>query len=66
MRHDYELPSDYERRVEAGEMVEWYTRERTRRQAMRQDTPWSRLVEAAVEREERRRSARPGTTSVDR
>jgi hypothetical protein len=37
-RHDYDLPPDYHKRIEEGTMSEWYTAERCRRQAMRQDT----------------------------
>ena len=37
-RHDYDLPADYEARVEEGTMSEWYTQERVKRQALRQDT----------------------------
>jgi hypothetical protein len=66
VRHDYDLPADYERRVEAGEMVNWYTRDRVRRQAQSQETAWRRRADAAAERRRRRHEARSDTTSVDR
>jgi len=37
-RHDYDLPQDYEKRIEEGTMSEWYTQERAKRQALRQNT----------------------------
>jgi hypothetical protein len=41
-RHDYDLPVDYEKRVEEGTMSEWYTQERAKRQALRQETNFER------------------------
>lgn len=37
-RHDYDLPADYEQRVEDGTMCEWYEEERDRRMVKMQDT----------------------------
>ncbi|MDS0284720.1 hypothetical protein [Haloarcula onubensis] len=65
-RHDYDLPADYEQRIEDGTMSEWYTQERTKRQALQQDTNFEeeflglrekleRLIEAASETVEIRR-----------
>lgn len=47
---DYDLPDDYEQRVEDGTMSEWYTQERARRQAMNQKTTFSKHVEREQER----------------
>jgi len=41
-RHDYDLPADYEKRVQEGTMSDWYTQERAKRQALRQDTNFER------------------------
>ena len=41
-RHDYDLPADYEKRVQEGTMSDWYTQERARRQALKQDTNFER------------------------
>jgi len=41
-RHDYDLPADYEQRVEDGTMSDWYTQERAKRQALRQETNFER------------------------
>jgi len=59
-RHDYDLPMDYEKRIAEGTMSDWYTQERAKRQALKQDTSFEReylglrdrvkrLVEAAAE-----------------
>lgn len=50
MRHDYDLPADYDQRVADGTMVDWYTQERCRRQAMNQDTAFRDRVERAKEK----------------
>ena len=42
VRHDYDLPADYEQRIEEGTMSEWYTQERAKRQALRQQTNFER------------------------
>lgn len=65
-RHDYDLPADYEQRVQNGTMSEWYTQERAKRQALRQQTNFQqeyeglrgrieRILEAASETVELRR-----------
>jgi len=59
-RHDYDLPMDYEKRIAEGTMSDWYTQERAKRQALKQDTNFEReylglrdrvkrLIEAAAE-----------------
>ena len=48
-RHDYELPSDWEEMSDE-EKSRWYTQERCRRQAMRQDTPTGRALKRQAER----------------
>jgi len=65
MRHDYNLPSDYEKRVEEGTMCRWYTEERSRRQAMRQDTKIFNLIEKAVKRQQRRAEARSESVGLE-
>lgn len=44
-RHDYDLPPDYEKRVAEGTMVDWFTRERCRRQATRMCFSYRQRVE---------------------
>ena len=41
-RHDYDLPADYEQRIAEGTMSDWYTQERAKRQALKQDTNFER------------------------
>jgi hypothetical protein len=41
-RHDYDLPADYEQRIAEGTMSDWYTQERTKRQALNQETNFER------------------------
>jgi len=66
-RHDYDLPPDYEKRIEEGTMSEWYEEERVRRRAMKQDTlprdnaSWLRR---AVQSVKRRVKARAETVDV--
>ena len=48
-RHDYQLPSDWEEMSDE-EKSRWYTQERCRRQAMRQDTPAGRALKRQAER----------------
>jgi len=52
-RHDYDLPADYEKKVEEGTMSEWYTQERNKRQAMRQETNFEREFTGLRDRLER-------------
>jgi len=44
----------------------WYTRERCRRQALRQDTRTARLLRKQYERLHRRIEAHPDTVDVER
>ncbi|PSP32979.1 hypothetical protein BRC64_04775 [Halobacteriales archaeon QH_10_67_22] len=60
MRHDYDLPPEWPAMSES-ERNEWFTAERTRRQARRQDTPTARILGRAQERLDRRADALPGT-----
>lgn len=48
-RHDYNFPADWEEMSDA-EKCRWYTQERCRRQAMRQDTPAGRALRKQAER----------------
>ena len=65
-RHDYDLPADYEQRAEDGDMVDWYTAERCRRQALRQDTRWSDEATSLRDRVERIVEAAAETVPVER
>lgn len=66
-RHDYDLPPDYEQRIEDGTMSEWYEEERCRRRAKQQDTlprdnaSWLRRAVRSVKR---RVKARAGSVSL--
>jgi len=67
-RHDYDLPPDYEKRIEEGTMSDWYTQQRAKRQAKRQDTldrNQSGLLRRAWRSVKRRVRARAGTVSLD-
>jgi hypothetical protein len=46
--HDYEHPPDWEEMTDE-EKSRWYTQERCRRQAMRQDTPAGRALKRQAE-----------------
>ena len=61
---DYDLPPDYEARVEEGTMAEWYTRERCRRMAMRQGSPAVDHLERIAERYDRRIGSRSMTVEL--
>jgi hypothetical protein len=65
-RHDYDLPADYEKRVQEGTMSEWYTHERTKRQALRQDTRFDREYSGLRDRLERLLEAASETVAVER
>lgn len=65
MIHDYDLPPDWDS-LSPEQKDEWFQQERARRQAMRQDTPFSRRVREARERRDRRAKARNETTEVRR
>ena len=62
---DYDLPPDYEARVAEGTMSEWYTRERCRRMAVRQDNPAIDHLERIAQRYNRRIGARSETISLE-
>jgi len=47
--HDYNHPPDWEEMTDE-EKSRWYTQERCRRQAMRQDTPAGRALKRQAER----------------
>jgi hypothetical protein len=49
--HDYNHPPDWEEMTDE-EKSRWYTQERCRRQAMRQDTPAGRALKRQAERAE--------------
>lgn len=63
-RHDYNLPQDYEKRVEEGTMSDWYREERARRRAAKQDTKIFNLIEKAWERYKRRAKANSQTVDL--
>lgn len=65
MRHDYDLPPDWDSMTDA-EKSKWMTQERCRRQARQQDTATANRLEAQRKRFERRFAARNETESVDR
>ena len=65
-RHDYDLPADYEKRVEEGTMSEWYTRERAKRQALRQETNFERGFTNLRSRIERVIAAASETVKIER
>lgn len=50
-KHDYNFPPDWEEMSDE-EKSRWYTQERCRRQAMRQDTPAGRALKRQAERVE--------------
>ncbi|ERH06275.1 MAG: hypothetical protein J07HN4v3_01887 [Halonotius sp. J07HN4] len=56
-QHDYNLPSEWEEMSDEAKS-RWYTQERCRRQAMRQDTPAGRALkrqDEAVEQDTQQR-----------
>lgn len=66
VRHDYDLPVDYEKRIEEGTMSEWYTQERARRQALRQETNFERKFTSVRDRIERLLAAASETVKIER
>jgi len=60
---DYRHPPDWEAMTDE-ERCAWYTRERCRRQAMRQDTRTARLLRKQYERLHRKLDAHPDTVDV--
>jgi len=65
-RHDYDLPADYEQRVEDGTMSDWYTQERAKRQALRQETNFEREFTGLRDRIERLVAAASETVPIER
>ena len=65
-RHDYDLPADYEKRIAEGTMSDWYTQERAKRQALKQDTNFEREYLGLRHRVERLVEAAAETVPVDR
>jgi len=63
MRHDYDLPGDWDA-MDSEEKNVWLTQERCRRQAMQQGTATANHVEKAEARLARRTAARPGTVTL--
>lgn len=64
-RHDYDLPYDYDARVAEGSMVDWYTRERCRRQATRVSFTYRHRVENPEHRVQPDLSKRPDALDAD-
>jgi len=65
-RHDYDLPADYEKRIAEGTMSEWYTQERAKRQALKQDTNFEREFVGLRTRLERVIAAASETVKIQR
>lgn len=65
MRHDYDLPPDWDALSDA-EKSKWMTQERCRRQSKRQALPTTGVLADQAERYERRLAARNETDPVDR
>jgi hypothetical protein len=65
-RHDYDLPADYEQRIEDGTMSDWYTQERVKRQALRQDTNFEREFNGLRNSIERVIAAASETVKIER
>lgn len=64
MRHDYDLPPDWEA-MDSDEKSQWMTQDRAKRQAMRQSTASAKEIEDGEERRDRRVSARNETVSLE-
>ena len=65
-RHDYDLPADYEQRIADGTMSDWYTQERAKRQALKQDTNFEREFLGLRDSLERLVSAASETVKIER
>ena len=65
MRHDYNLPADWETKTPK-EKSRWMTQDRACRQALRQETPTGRMLRSRLERVSRRGKARSETVDVRR
>jgi len=63
--HDYRHPPEWPSMSDQ-ERSDWYTRERCRRQAMRQDTHTARALRKQYERLHRKLDAHPDTVRVER
>jgi hypothetical protein len=66
VRHDYDLPVDYEKRIQEGTMSEWYTQERAKRRALKQDTNFEREFTGLRESIERPLAAASETVDIER
>jgi hypothetical protein len=62
--HDYDHPPDWEEMTDE-EKSRWYTQERCRRQAMRQDTPAGRALKRQAQRAEQSRAQQTVQTPPD-
>ncbi|MDS0257843.1 hypothetical protein NDI56_00310 [Haloarcula sp. S1CR25-12] len=65
-RHDYDLPADYEKRIAEGTMSDWYTQERAKRQALKQDTNFEREFLGLRDSIERLVAAASETVKIER
>lgn len=65
-RHDYDLPADYEQRIAEGTMSDWYTQERAKRQALKQETNFEREYVGLRDRLEQLIEAANETIPIDR
>ena len=63
-KHDYDFPSDWDKMTDE-EKSRWYTQERCRRQAMRQDTPAGRALKRQAERAEQSKKQQTVQTPPD-
>lgn len=63
MRHDYDLPPDWEALTDKQKHI-WMTQERCRKQAMKQKTPTARKAEKEDKRRYRKLKAHPGTVPI--
>jgi len=66
VRHDYDLPADYEKRIEEGTMSEWYTRERAKRRALKQETTFEREFTGLRDKIGRLLAAASETVDIER
>ena len=65
MRHDYDLPPDWNAKTEE-ERSRWMTQERCRRQFQRQQTPAKKEVNSEKRRIARKMKAHPATVPVEK
>jgi len=64
MRHDYNLPPDWEA-MDSDERSRWMTQQRAKKQAMNQHTASSKEIKDREERRDRRVNARSETESLE-